>query len=275
MFFSGDDMMNMYKAWMTLALKIWKAQVFPWMPVSRPLGTAVYRIFYTVFGFHPLPLYIFCWLLLIGNVFVGWRLFRVIAPSAFVAVLALSLTLVHGLFQDLYVSAGTIYDQLCFVFTALAVIVYADARREQGRMSARRVTLLCFICMMAMNSKESGAAVPAILFSYECVFCLPRAWRRTGEWIRSIAPLYCLLAAILVAFIAGRVRRTADLAGSAAYHPHLSFDFWLRNLTEYLDILAYRQVHFTGGGVVALLVAMPALAAFLRNRAMLFGWLIS
>jgi hypothetical protein len=102
MFFSGDDMMNMYKAWMTPALKIWKAQVLPWMPVSRPLGTAVYRIFYTVFGFHPLPLYIFCWLLLIGNVFVGWRFFRAIAPSPFVALLALSLTLVHGLFQDLY-----------------------------------------------------------------------------------------------------------------------------------------------------------------------------
>jgi len=61
MYFSDDDMLNMYYAWITPALKLWKAQVLPWMPVSRPLGNAVYRTFYSVFGFHPLPLYVFCW----------------------------------------------------------------------------------------------------------------------------------------------------------------------------------------------------------------------
>src|SRR5579862_8330193 len=79
MYFSDDDMLNMYSAWMTPALKLWKAQVLLWMPVSRPLGNAVYRLFYRLFGFHPLPLYIFCWLLKIGNVIAVWRLFRATA----------------------------------------------------------------------------------------------------------------------------------------------------------------------------------------------------
>jgi hypothetical protein len=245
MFFSGDDMMNMYQAWTTPALKIWKAQVLPWMPISRPLGTAVYRVFYTIFGFHPLPLYIFCWLLLIGNVFAGWRFFRALAPSVFVALTALSLTLVHGLFQDLYLSAGTVYDRLCFLFTVLAVIVYVRAR-------AGRVAWLCFICLMAMNSKESGAAVPAILFCYECVYRLPAVWRENR--VR-------------------RVRGIAGLLGNPAYHPHLSFSFWLTNMTEYLSILVYRHVHFTGVTTAITLSAMLAVAALLRNRAMLFGWL--
>jgi hypothetical protein len=274
MFYSGDDMMNMYKAWTTPALKIWKAQIMPWAPLYRPLGTAVYRVFYSAFGFHPLPLYIFCWLLLVGNVFAAWRFFRVLAPSVFVALLALSLTLVHGTFQDLYLSAGMIYDRLCFLFTVLAVIVYARTRTEDRGISAGRVALLSFICLMAMNSKESGAAVPAILFGYECIYCLPGVWRekKVREWIRCIAPLYCVLGGIAAAFFIGRIRGTQDLAANAAYQPHSSFGFWLTNVAAYLSELSYQAIHFTRGATVGLLTAMFALAAWLRNCAMLFGW---
>jgi hypothetical protein len=274
MFFSGDDMMNMYKAWTTPAWRIWKAQVLPWMPLYRPLGTAVYRVSYTIFGLHALPLYIFCWLLLVGNFFLAWRFFGILAPSRFVALIALSLTMVHGLFQDLYLSAGTIYDRLCFLFTVLAVIVYARARREENGMSPGRVALLCLICLMAMNSKENGAVVPAILFCYECIYYLPEVWRenRLRKWLRSIAPFYCLMAAVLAAFVAGRLRGTSDIAGNPAYRAHISLVFWLRSVTEYLTILLYRTVHFTGTSTALTLLAMLALAAILRNRAMLFGW---
>ncbi len=274
MFFSSDDMMNMYKAWTTPAWKIWKAQLLPWMPISRPLGAAIYRVLYALFGFHPLPLYVLCWLLLIVNFFLAWRFFRIVAPSVFVAVVALSLTTVHGLFQDLYLNAGTIYDRLCFLFTVLAVITYAGARREKNGMSAGRVALLCLICLMAMNSKESGASVPAILFCYECIYLLPRIWqeRRWREWVRSIAPFYCLIAVIFGAFVIGRLSSASDIAGNPAYQAHFSLVFWLRNVAEYLGILVYRSVHFTDLSAASTLVAMLALAAVLRNRAMLFGW---
>ncbi len=275
MFFSTDDLMNMYNAWMTPALKLWKAQLLPWMPMSRPLGNAAYRVFYTIFGFQPLPLYVFCWLLLVGNVFASWRFFRVLAPSVSIALVALTLTLVHGLFQDLYLSAGTIYDRLCFLFTILAVTFYARARQAEDGMSARRIAMLCFLVLMAMNSKESGAVVPAILFCYECVYCLPGVLRekRVHEWIRSIAPLYCLMAGILAAFVIGRVRRADGLLSNPNYQPHLSLDFWLKSVAEYLSDILYHRVQFSGNTAAAVLVAMLALAAALRCRAMLFGWL--
>ena len=275
MFFSNDDVMNMYKAWSTPAWKIWKAQVLPWMPIYRPLGTAVYRVFYTVFGFHPLPLYIFGWLLLTGNVFVGWRFFRMTASSVTVALTALSLTLVHGLFQGLYLDSGTLYDRLCFLFTALALIVYAKARADEKGLSRGRIALLCAICLAAMNSKESGAAVPAILFCYECVFLLPAAARekRVRPWLRSIAQLYALLAAILAAFVFGRIRGTEDLISNPAYQAHPSLHLWMTNLARYLGILLYERVHFTIAATAILLIGMLAFAVFLRNTAMVFGWL--
>ena len=275
MFYSGDDMMNTYEAWILPSLKLWKAQVLPWMPAYRPLGGAVYRIFYAVFGFHPIPLYYFCWLMLAGNVFAAWKFFRTLTPSVFEALTALSLTLVHGLFQDLYLSAGTVYDRLCFLFTVLAVIVYARARRTEGGLRAGRVALICLICMMAMNSKESGATVPAILFCYECVYCLPGAWResRLRQWAISIAPLYGLLGAIMAAFVFGRVHGTPDLAANPFYQTHVTLGTWLTRVAEYLSILLYREMTFTVASTAVTLVAMLALAVLLRNRAMVFGWL--
>src|SRR5579875_364982 len=96
MFFSGDDMMNMYGAWNMNPWRLAKAQLMIWIPLYRPLGAAVYRIFYALFGFHPLPLYVFCWLLLCVNAVLAYRFFRALAGTAMLALIALSLTLVHG-----------------------------------------------------------------------------------------------------------------------------------------------------------------------------------
>src|SRR4051794_40092364 len=124
MFYSGDDMMNMYGAWSLNPWRLAKAQILFWMPIYRPLGGGIYRVFYSVFGFHPEPLYIFCWLMLAANIVLAYRFFRVLAGTATQALIALSLTLVHGSFQDLYLSAGTIYDRLCFLFTVLGLATY-------------------------------------------------------------------------------------------------------------------------------------------------------
>ncbi len=137
----------------------------------------------------------------------------------------------------------------------------------------RCVAWLCFICLMAMNSKESGAAVPAFSSATNaCIAC--RIWREKNvrEWIQSIAPLYCVLGVIAAAFFIGRIRGTQDLAANAAYQPHSSFGFWLASVAGYLSELSYHAIRFTRGATVVLLAAMFALAAWLRNRAMLFGW---
>ena len=53
MFYSGDDMMNMYARLGAESMAAGKSLLMIWMPIYRPLGGAVYRIFYAIFGFHP------------------------------------------------------------------------------------------------------------------------------------------------------------------------------------------------------------------------------
>jgi hypothetical protein len=261
MFFSGDDMMNMYGAWGLNPWRLGRSIIEIQLPVYRPLGGAVYRIFYAVFGFHPLPLYIFCWLLLVLNVVLAWRALRNILPKPFAALTALSIVLVHGSFQDLYVSAGTIYDRLCFLFTVLALALYPQIKTWKGKV------LLCLLCILCMDSKESGIALPVLLGLCEVLFQADLKSR-----LKKLIPLYGVLAALCLVFVYLRVHRTFELTFSA-YAPQPSVTLWLTRVAEYFTILLYGHVRFTIAATALVLIAMAAIAAALRDRAMIYGWL--
>jgi hypothetical protein len=265
MFFSGDDMMNMYSAWNLNPWRLGRSLLEIWLPIYRPLGAAVYRVFFAVFGFHPAPLYTFCWLLLVANVVLAWRFFRTILPAPFEALTALAIVLVHGSFQDLYISAGTVYDRLWFFFTVLGLTIYARMKQEPRWKS---LALVCLMCILAMDSKESGIALPLLLAIYECLYGV-----RNRSRLRRIAPLYCVLALLSAIFVFLRVHRTWELTANTAYAPHASLTLWLTRVSEYFGILAYHHLAFSNLATAAVLLVMAALAGLLRNRAMLFGWL--
>ncbi|MES1261232.1 MAG: hypothetical protein ABUS49_05785 [Acidobacteriota bacterium] len=272
MFYSGDDMMNMYAAWTLNPWRLAKAQLFVWMPVYRPVGGGIYRIFYALFGFHPEPLYVLCWLMLAANAILAYRWFRVISATAATALTALSLILVHGTFQDLYLSAGTIYDRLWFLFTVLGLTAYA--RRDwKFRLSVPAQLGICLLCILSMGSKESGIALPVLLVCYELIFHFPevRAHKAVRAWLRAVMPLFLTLAAISLIFVAGRVRRTPELAMTAAYRPHASLSLWFTRVAEYFSLLTYHHVAFTMWSCAAALVLMALAALLLRNRPMIFG----
>ncbi|HVW87691.1 MAG TPA: hypothetical protein VHB50_23550, partial [Bryobacteraceae bacterium] len=275
MFYSGDDMMNMYEVWTVNPWRLARAEFMPWIPLYRPLGGAVYRVFYGIFGFHPAPLYLFCWLLLAGNAILAYRFFRAITASVIQSLLALSLTLVHGSFQDLYTSAGTIYDRLWFLFTVLGIAVYAQARKKQESISLRTAVLVCLCCILSMDSKESGVALPLLLASYEAVFVLPRVWRRKRlpQWLRSIGPLYVTLAALSLTFVLLRVRREPELTTNGMYRPHLDLAVWFTRISEYFTTLAYHHLKFSPQAAGLVVVLAAAAALLLRNQSMIFGWL--
>ena len=272
MFFSGDDMMNMYNAWNADPWQLARAQILPWIPMYRPLGAAVYRIFYTLFGFHPFPLYVFCWLLLAANAILAYRLFRRMTETTVEALTALSLVLVHGSFTDLYYSAGTMYDRFWLLFTVTGLLAWFRFRASPGW---RWFAAVCLLSLFAMDSKESGVALPMLIVCCECIFFLPQFWRRREIrlWIRQVAPILVCLAIVSLLFVFGRVNHTPELALTPAYRPQLSPSLWLRRVGEYIRILTYDYLS-PGPLLTGVLIAAMGLTAILmRNRAMLFGWL--
>ncbi|HEY7339225.1 MAG TPA: hypothetical protein VH639_30330 [Bryobacteraceae bacterium] len=274
MFYNGDDLMNTYSAWVLNPWRLGRAQVFPWVPVYRPLGGLIYRLFYQLCGFHPEPLYVFCWLLLLANLFVAFRFFGELSATPAEALIALAIIFVHGAFQELYLSAGTLYDRLCFLFTALAVAFYAKLRRTRSDIPRASAALVCCLFLLALNSKESGLAVAPILACWELIFVLPKFWRKQARtWLRAIAPLYGALAIISAAFIFGRLRRTPELVNTPTYHPHVSLWGWLMHVSEYAAMLAYNHAHPSPAWTGWALLIMLAVALSLGDRVMLFGWL--
>ena len=274
-FYSADDLMNTWFLWRTNPWTIAKAQIMLWIPLYRPLGGMIYQIFYKTFGFNPTPFYVFCWLLMAGNVIVGYRFFRALASTAAEAFIALALTLVHGALRELWVNGGTIYDQLEFLFTALGLTVYIRLRRERPDIPRGRALLVVLLCVLAMDAKESGVALPILMALYEAIFLLPEAFARKQirAWMRALAPLYSVLAVLSLVFVFLRVNRTPELISNTAYRPHLSLGLWLTHMAEYLSMLSYGHPVFsaTSAGIVLALMALAALLA--RNRVMLFGWL--
>jgi hypothetical protein len=271
MYFSGDDMMNTYYAWNENPWLLFQAQFLVWAPVYRPLGALIYRLSYAIFGFHPRPLYIFCWALLAVNAALAYRMFRELTGAAAIALIAVSLTLAHGGFQDLYLSAGTMYDRLWFLFTVLGIAAYARARRNGGPISWRAGCMVAALCILSMNSKESGVALPVLLGLYELVYVFE--WRRPEEWIRDVGPLFGALIALSILFIELRVHRTPQLVLTAAYQPHVRLSIWLTRVGEYFGRLTYNHLQFAPV-TTAITVGLMAIAAgLLRNRAMIYGLL--
>ncbi|MEQ1949563.1 MAG: hypothetical protein ABL995_20395 [Bryobacteraceae bacterium] len=274
-FYSGDDMMNSYWAWTWNHKSLVWANLLVWLPIYRPLGETIYLIFYAVFGFAPLPLYIFSWLLLLANVVAAYAMFRALFRQTVAALLALALMLVHGAYNDLYYSAGTIFDRLWFTFTVLGVAAYVRTRENSGRISFIRLAWLSLLSVFAMDSKESGVTIIALFAGYECLFVLPRYLREKTlrAWVKDIAPLYGLLTVTSAAFLFGRVMRTEALVQTSSYHPKASLSVWLSSVATYCDMLAYRKDLHGVAGTTAVLLALAVAALLLRNKLMAFGLL--
>lgn len=132
------------------------------------------------------------------------------------ALTALSIVLVHGSLSDLYYSAGTIYDRLCFLFTLAALIAYILFRKKPAW---RLFALVCLFAILDMGSKESGITLLPLLLFLELIYFLSGT-RKAGSfrlWWKQTVPLFGTLAVLSLLFVFGRVKRTPDLAATSSY----------------------------------------------------------
>ena len=272
-YYSGDDMMNLYNYWSRPAGDLIKANFLFWTPYYRPFGGLIYRAMFALFGFNPRPLYILYYASLLLNLYVAYLVLKRLSGSREIGALATLLWAVHGNLSYLYNNAGSMYEVYCFLFYSLALLIYLRAREHGGYLSGWNLAafIASFIC--CLNSKEMGATLPAVVLLYEFIFHTPR-WKGLkgfmlwlnregrGAWVGCIC---------LIGYLPAKMS-TAGLASSPAYVSHFNRATFLHDTGVYLGDLIYRSP-LTGTGIAIFYGVLAGLALLLRSRQMIFGLL--
>jgi preprotein translocase subunit Sec61beta len=279
-YYTGDDLMNLYGYWSKPLSSLVKANIFFWTPSYRPFGGIVYRSVFAIFGFNPYPLYVVYFAAMLFNLWLAYLVFRRIGRSKELGAIATLLWAFHGKLDYLYYNAGSMYDVFCFLFFSLALLIYLRAR-TQDRFPGIGETagfLVCFIC--ALNSKEMAVALPVIVMLYELIFHPPdfRSVRAMARWCWQEGRTALLGALVVLIYIPGKLG-AGGLAQDAAYVPSYTWARWLDDTGTYLGYLLYRDnpasalgvAPLSALGVAAFFAILIAIAMWMRSRVMWFG----
>jgi hypothetical protein len=282
LYYSGDDMMNLYGYWSKPVSALVKGNLFFWTPYYRPFGGIVYRTLFGIFGFNPVPLYIVFYAAMLLNLWLAYLVFKRIGGSREVGAIATLLYAFHGKFDYLYYNAGSMYDVFCFLFFFLALLIYLSSRL-QGRFPGLWGTLgflACLVC--ALNSKEMAAALPVIVLVYELIFHPPdfRRLRALFRWCWHEGRMALLGALCVLIYLPAKLG-SAGIGQDVAYIPSYTWTRWLADTGTYLAELLYRNSSNTELGVAPLTLLgvvgfyglLAALALWMRSRVLWFGLL--
>lgn len=281
-YYTGDDLMNLYGYLSKPVSALVKANIFFWTPYYRPFGGIVYRSLYAIFGFNPYPIYVVFFSAMLVNLLMAYLVLRRIGGSREIGVIATLLFSFHGKFDYLYYNAGSMYDAFCFLFYFSALLIYLRARM-QGRFLGVGETLGflgCFIC--ALNSKEMAATLPVMVLLYELLWHPPdfKSIRALSRWIVQEGRMALLGALCVLIYLPAKLS-PEGLTSSPEYVPIYTWSRYLLNTGTYLADLLYRNNPAERLGVTPLaplqvglvFVVLAAVALWMRSRPMLFGLL--
>jgi hypothetical protein len=254
--FQGDDMMNLYRAWVLPVKRLVLGNLTPFTSVYRPVGSVFYKFLYLAAGFHPLPYRIVIYALLLLNIALLYRFARLLTGSAESASLAALVGSYHNHLMDLYQNGGAVYDVLCYTFFFGAINCYIA-----GRNTLRGWTLARFFALsvLALNSKEMALTLAVALWAYEIVYHSPVPLRRKLPlWILTIATPLSALA---------KTGPASFFYASDGYQLHLTWAQWIETTRDWIEGLLYLPYQsLTATGAVLVLLLPWAIALFVRDR---------
>jgi hypothetical protein len=269
---SGDDWSNLCRYLQKPGRDLVFDTLRFWSTAYRPLGALFYVPLYKAFGLNPLPYRIVCFAILGLNLSLLYRFCARLTNSREIAFLATFLAGYHAWFIDLYYSAGTIYDLLCYSLFLSAFLVYAGIRARGGTPGPRALIGIGFLYVLALDAKEMAVTLPLVLFLYEIVFhaAALRNWR---AWLMRDSLAVWMTGAITLVYITGKLTGQGSLTEYPAYALTISPGRFLDTFHLYLNPLFYQEHWFHDSNTVQILIGMLALAAGLRSRVLLFAWL--
>ena len=275
-YFTGDDLMNLYRSWYFPAAQLVKANLLFFLNSDflRPMGSVWYRAIIDCAGFNPFWFHACNLAMLAANIWLTYSVARRLAGSREIAALTALAMAYQQRLGSLYFDTGFVYDVLCyfFLFAALALYLHVRARGDALRWWHWVALFALYIC--ALNSKEIAVILPAILAAYELLYHPPGDWRFRSlrRWLLLEGWPAMLAGAVAVLFVVGRSIGPQALLHNGAYRPSFT-------LAQFLLTSAHFAGDFTGTpdwpawAVVLVWTALAANAWAARSRVLAFAWL--
>jgi hypothetical protein len=271
-YFSPDDLMNLYRSWSFPLGALIKANVLFFLPnpFYRPMASAWYRTVYHFAGFRPMPFHASLVAILLINIYLTYAVARRLSGSREVAAVAALLVSYHNRLAYLYFDTGYIYDVLCYCFYFGALLLYIRVRQSGLTLKVWDWAVFAVLCLCAFNSKEMALTLPLVLVVYECLYHRPNCWR----W-PELGPVRTMVLIWLVsgaAFI-GRSLSGDALIAKSPYKPHLSPSQFLATSRNFFGDLTEMYGRFSPVWVVVIFAGLLAIAWASKSRTLKFAWL--
>jgi|GEM_PF-2305230 len=250
--FSPDDLMNLHGVAFSPAREILSGK-------ERPLANLALKLQWEAFGLHPRPYRVFCFGLLLLNLWLGLRLFLAYSESWKATLFAGLLFSYHAQLQDLYFNSGTIYDLVCFTFFSGSLLAFRRwlDRKEAGGATAGILPVVLAGC--AAGSKEIAASLPVLLFLAAWLWKADRAAWKTALW-----------AAVACWGVLAWTMWRAPVAANPAYRPEYSLAVLDARWKLLTGDLLYRGPAWSSAAAWLVLAAALLAAWMARLRA---AWL--
>lgn len=271
--FTGDDLTNLNVHLAPSFARLLLSNFTYWTSAYRPMGGIVYAVVYRLAGFHPMPFRVVSFALLLGNLWLLYRVCLRLTGRREIALLAALLASYHAWLVNLYYSTGTIYELACFAFYFAAFDYYLNIRQAGKIPRPRQLAWLLALYVCALNSKELAVTLPLSLACYEWIWHRPQ-WsaRAYARWLAREGRAAAIAALVTVPYVVGKLAGPDALAAQPAYRPLVSPSRYLHAFHLYLNVLFYQDHVFRAGNTALLLAAMLGLALWRRSRPMLFAW---
>jgi hypothetical protein len=244
--FTPDDLMNLHGVAFLSPGEILFAK-------ERPGGNLVLKGLWMLFDLHPRPYRVFCFGLLLANLWLALRVFCSWSGSWRAALFAGLFFAYHAQLQDLYFNSGTIYDLLCFGFFFAAILAAEPSGLPEARFWWRRLGAVAALSALAGGSKEIAVSLPVVLAA--------AAWAgraRRGAWLAAGASAVACWG--VIAYAVWRAPMTAN----PAYQPEFTFAVLSHRWQLLTADLLYRGPEWSP--LEAWLFLALALAAALATR---------
>jgi hypothetical protein len=250
--FSPDDMMNVDNFYWTPGLwRLFYSQFLIWRGYYRPMGGVFYLPILSLWGLNPAPYHLALSLVLAVNVYLVYRLARLLGAGGWAARLAALMACYHAGLSNLYYNTAFAYDALCGCFFAASLVYYCGVRSQGRRLSVVRQVIFAGLSVCALNSKEMALTLPAVLLAYEWIY------HRPDERQYSVM---LVTACLVLLDLYGKVFGVDALTGMEGYRPVFT---WQR-FVDYQKAFLGDTVFWHAGG--AGLLAFWALVSYLAWR---------